>query len=854
VNRLRASPDPLERYRTKRNFDKTPEPSGADGALGSQGETLGFVIQKHAATRLHYDFRLELDGVMLSWAVPKGPSYDPKDKRMAVRVEDHPISYNTFEGTIPRGQYGAGTVIVWDRGTWQPVGDPRQGLAAGKLLFTLHGQKMAGLWELVRIGKPEERQVPWLLFKKHDAFERPRAEYDVVTALPDSVVAKPLRAASTATRGHHGAAGADSGASPPALSAAVKAELPLKLGPQLATLSTGLPVSSDWTFEIKFDGYRLLTRIEHGVPRLITRGGHDWTAKMPALARDLADLGVKSAWLDGEIVVLGADGMPDFNALQNAFDRGSATDVIVYFLFDVPFFEGYDLRSEPLRERRRLLKAFLDDKQTERVRFSADFDADPATILQSAANLGLEGVIAKRGDAPYVSARTESWLKLKCRQRQEFVVGGYTDRGNDTGAAEIGSLLLGVHEAPGRLVFVGGLGTGWNAKSASALKARLSKLEVPTSPFLDDAAVAKGRWSKRPAGSERWVKPQIVVEASFADWTPDGQVRHAKFEGVRADKPAAEVVRERPAAVAGAVPLRSAGSATKVSNPQRVIDSTTDLTKLDLVRYYESVAEWMVPHLKGRPCSLVRGPTGIGGELFFQKHADKLRIPEVRELDPTLWPDHDALLEVPTGPAIAGAAQMNVIEFHTWNAMVRNIDKPDRIVFDLDPGEGVSWKHVQEAAALMRSFLTDLGLEAWLKTSGGKGLHVVVPLAPRHDWATVKGFSQVLVQHLASVIPQRFVAKSGPSNRVGRIFVDYLRNSHGATTVAAYSARARPGLGVSMPVPWDMLESLKSGAHWTIATAREHLSFHAADPWAAYWKSRQSLTRAMKLLGYEPSA
>ena len=845
----RTSSDPLERYRVKRNFGKTPEP---EGELGSQGEALAFVVQKHAATRLHYDFRLELDGVMLSWAVPKGPSFDPKEKRMAIQVEDHPLSYNSFEGTIPPRQYGAGTVIIWDRGTWQPAGNAREGLAAGKLLFTLHGQKLAGLWELVRIGKPGERQVTWLLFKKHDAFERPKAEYDVVTALPDSVVAKPLTPRSKAKPAGRAAKPAEPQPRP-ALSAAVRAALPAKIGPQLATLSTGIPPTGEWSFEIKFDGYRLMTRIEQGVPRLITRGGHDWSAKMPGLVNDLAGLGLSSAWLDGEIVVLGDNGTPDFGALQNAFD-GKGADPIIYFIFDVPYFEGYDLRQVPLHERRQLLKTLLEEKPSERIRFSADFVADPASILLSARKLNLEGLIAKRSDAAYVSQRTQTWLKLKCRQRQEFVVGGFTDRGNEPDAHEIGSLLLGVYDAPRKLSFVGGVGTGWDSQTAVALKARVTKLLVPDSQFIGDTGGKAGRWSKRPAASARWLKPQLVAQVSFAGWTPEGQIRHAVFEGLRVDKPARDVTRESATTPAGALPLNCAASATKVSHPERVIDTTTGLTKLDLVRYYESVADWMLPHLKGRPCSLVRGPNGIGGSLFFQKHADKLRIPEVKELDRALWPGHDPLLEVPTAKAIAGAAQMNVIEFHTWNARVRNIDKPDRIVFDLDPGEGVAWKHVQEAAVLLRSLLEDLRLEAWLKTSGGKGLHVVVPLSARYEWATVKRFSQAVVQHLAQVIPGRFVATSGPSNRVGRIFVDYLRNSHGATTVAAYSARARPGLGVSMPIAWAMLESLKSGSQWTIATAREHLSFHAEDPWQAYWTCRQSLVRAMKLLPLAPNA
>ncbi len=867
---MRPPTDPLLPYRSKRNFSKTSEPIGEFGQFDPtdkqrvpSANQRAFVIQKHAATRLHYDFRLELDGVMLSWAVPKGPSYDPKEKRMAVRVEDHPMSYNSFEGTIPAKQYGAGSVIIWDRGSWQPVGDPGQGLAAGKLVFTLHGQKMAGLWELVRIGKPGERQIPWLLFKKHDPYARPRAEYDVVTALPDSVVARPLAPASMPQPAARAAlpVGQDSTqALAGVVKGAVKAELPATLGPQLATLSTGIPSTGDWSLEIKFDGYRLMARIERGVPRLITRGGHDWSARMTALVAELAALGLTSAWLDGEIVVLDKNGLPSFNALQNAIDgagsgagSGAAADNIVYFLFDAPYLQGQDLRQVPLRQRRQLLKALLDDKPSEHIRFSADFAADPASVLLSAQKLKLEGIIAKRGDSPYVSQRSQTWLKLKCRQRQEFVVGGFTDRGDLGNAAEVGSLLLGVFDARRKLVFAGGVGTGWSSDTARALKSRLVKLTLPESPFSDAADGRKGKGSRRAAATQRWVRPQLVAEVSFADWTPDGHIRHAVFEGLRMDKPARQVVREFASAPVGALALRSA-AATQVSHPERVIDTSTGLTKLDLVRYYESVAQWMAPHLKGRPCSLVRGPSGISGELFFQKHLDKLRIPGVIELDSALWPDHDRLLEVPTAKAIAGAAQMNVIEFHTWNAMVRNIDKPDRMVFDLDPGEGVSWKQVQEAATLTRSLLKDLHLESWLKTSGGKGLHVVVPLTPRHDWATVRGFSEALVRHLARVIPARFVAKSGASNRLGKIFVDYLRNGHGATTVAAYSARARPGLGVSMPISWELLESLKSASQWTISTAREHLSFQSADPWVEYWKFRQSLTTAMRRLPFEPLA
>ncbi len=826
--------DPLARYWAKRNFAVTSEPRGDVAASGSQ---LAFVVQKHHASRLHYDFRLEWGGVMWSWAVPKGPSYDPKDMRMAIHVEDHPLSYNSFEGTIPPKQYGAGTVIVWDRGTWAPAVDPPQGLKDGKLVFTLHGHKLFGLWELVRIAKPGDKQDAWLLFKKRDRYAKPRNEYDVVSALPDSVIAKPLKA-TTSSAGPTGA---------------VKAPLPATLAPQLASLASAAPTSGAWAYEIKLDGYRVMARIDDGKVKLITRGGHDWSAKMPALVKAVQSLKLESAWLDGEIVVIGKNGTPEFNALQNAFDR-SRTESIDYFLFDLPYFEGHDLRATPLVQRRQLLKQLLDEHPHDHLRFSADFDADAASILESARRMGLEGVIAKRKDSPYESRRTETWLKLKNKRRQEFVVAGYSDR--SSGEAEIGSLLLGVHDDGGQLMYVGNVGTGWDAKTAAKLKTQLKKIEVMASPF-GAKPLHQHRWAVRDVAAQHFVQPKLVAEVEFSEWTPDSQVRHAKFLGLRLDKDAKTVKRESAVMPEGPA-IVTAGSSIvggiKVSHPERIIDASTGITKLELVRYYESVAEWMLPHLKGRPCSLVRGPTGVGGELFFQKHIESLQIAGIKELDAALWPGHASLLEVPTAKALIGAAQMNVIEFHTWNATIKKIDQPDRVVFDLDPGEGERWERVQEAATLVRHLLQELGLQSWLKTSGGKGLHVVVPLTPRDDWPTVKAFAQAAVQHIAKVIPQRFTAKMGAANRVGKLFVDYLRNNHGATTAAAFSARSRPGLGVSMPIAWDDLASLKRSDQWSVRTAREHLSFESVDPWADYARCKQTLTAALKTLGVAPAA
>jgi bifunctional non-homologous end joining protein LigD len=854
----KGSPASLSRYNQKRNFALTSEPAGVAAATPAshRAKPLSFVVQKHWASRLHYDFRLELGGVLLSWAVPKGPSYDPTKMQMAIHVEDHPLSYASFEGTIAPRQYGAGKVIVWDRGWWEPAGDAAEGMAKGKLVFRLHGEKLAGLWELVRIAKPGDRQEPWMLFKKRDEWARPLADYDVIAALPDSVVANPL--GPVEGRGPRGASvlpapGVSAQTVEHDLATAVLAPLPDRLEPQLATL-VAAPPAGDWLVETKFDGYRIMTRIEHGNAALITRGGHDWTGKMKALAAAIEALGIDSAWLDGEIVVMNEAGVPDFNALQNAIDKGSGA-AIEYFVFDLPFHGGRDLRQVPLRTRRALLKDLLDGADSDRVRLSQTFDAPPAQMLEAARRMHLEGIILKRADAPYVSRRSETWLKLKCALRQEFVVCGFTDRAN--AAAEVGSLLLGTYEG-GQLVYSGNVGTGWGAKTGRELHARLVKLEVAT-PTLDVASIQPGRWSRRTAGAERWVRPELVVAVSFREWTPEGHIRHAVFEGLRIDKPAPEVSRETAVQVAanelgGAGPTKvpaalASATSIKLTHPERVIDPSTGLTKLALVRYYESVAERILPHLKDRPVSLVRAPEGITGELFFQKHPET-KVPGLRTLDAKLWPGHSALLGIDTREALLAAAQMNTIELHTWNSTTKRIEQPNRMIFDLDPGEGVRWPHVQEAAILTRAILTELQLESWLKTSGGKGLHIVVPLAPKLDYDVVKRFSQLIVQHLAKTIPQRFVAKSGGANRVGRVYVDYLRNGHAQTTAAAFSARSRPGLGVSMPVAWEQLMLLKGGGQWTIQTAREYLSFEQADPWQGYWTTKQTLTAGMKTLGF----
>ncbi|WP_410866306.1 DNA ligase D [Paraburkholderia sp. SIMBA_027] len=830
-----GAPERLATYGGKRNFEITPEPASKPRRTRPKLGPPSFVIQKHWASRLHYDFRLEAGGVLLSWAVPKGPCYDPKAKRMAVHVEDHPLDYASFEGTIPAKQYGAGDVIVWDRGTWEPIGDPAEGTTAGKLVFRLHGEKLAGLWELVRISKPGEKQDRWMLFKKRDEWAKPLSEYDVLKALPDSVVTHPLGLIEE--REPKVAPPRAETSVAPDLSAAVLAPLPAKMEPQLATLAPSLPVGGDWITETKLDGYRLLARIEGGEVRLLTRSGHNWAAKFPTLVGELEALEVSTAWLDGEIVML-TDGLPDFSALQNAIDARTSGD-IVYFLFDLMYVDGEDLRRVPLWARRARLSQLL-ESAGEHLRFSEAFDAPAAAMFEAAAGLGIEGLMLKRRDAHYESGRTKTWLKAKARLRQELVICGFTTRGGKDG--EIGSLLLGYYDDGAKLVGAGSVGTGWNARTARDLWERLAPLETRESPY-DVAVTGSRRWSRRAAGGERWVQPQLVAEIEFAEWTADGAVRQASFKGLRLDKAAKAVTRE-----GGKTSAPEPALVLKITHPERVVDSSANITKADLVRYYASVAERMLPHLANRPVALVRAPAGIGGQLFFQKHAERTGMPGLTIHDRALWPDHPPLLSVDTEEALISAAQMNTVEFHTWNSTIRRIDRPDRVIFDLDPGEGVTWAHVQEAAMLVRTLLEELDLKAWLKTSGGKGLHVVVPLAPRVGYDAVKAFSQTFVRHLAKTIPERFSATSGPSNRIKKVYVDYLRNGKGQTTAAAFSARARPGMGVSMPVSWEQLFELKSGSQWGVQTAREYLSFQSADPWSDYWSTAQTLTVATKLL------
>ncbi|MCU1776408.1 DNA ligase D [Pseudomonas sp. 14P_5.3_Bac1] len=833
---------PLSEYNRKRDFGITAEPAGSAPAGKRKASALSFVIQKHDARNLHYDFRLELDGVLKSWAVPKGPSLDPTQKRLAVHVEDHPLSYGNFEGNIPAGQYGAGDVIVWDRGVWQPHEDPHQAYAAGKLKFTLVGEKLSGDWALVRTrlkGSGDKQQ--WLLIKEKDQQARPSNDYDIVEAEPKSVLSDASVGKSRPPAKRQKAAAAKKAP------VAKRAEaLPEQFAPQLATLVDRAP-EGDWQYEIKFDGYRMLARIRDGEVRLFTRNGNDWTDRLPRQVKALQTLKLKDSWLDGEVVSLNGEGLPDFQALQNAFDIGRSLD-IVYYLFDAPFLDGQDQRSAPVQERRAALKAALSASRSKLLRFSEAFAANQRDIFESACDLALEGVIGKRVGSPYVSSRNADWIKLKCRLRQEFVIIGYTrPQGSRSG---FGALLLAVNDDSG-LVYAGRVGTGFDQASLKAIYAQLTALERKTSPLHKPLTSAQAR-------GVHWVEPQLVGEVNFAEWTREGVVRQASFIALRTDKPVAQIIHELPrkaTSVTKAAPkAKKVSSGVTITHPDRVIDKQSGTQKQQLADFYQGISAWILPFLQHRPVSLLRAPEGIEGEQFFQKHSERLAIPNIKQLDPALDPGHARLLEIDTADALIGAVQMGTVELHTWGATVDKIETPDLFVLDLDPDPALPWKAMLEAAQLTLSVLDEIGLQAFVKTSGGKGLHLVVPLARRDGWDSVKAFAKAIAQFMAAQLPERFTATSGPKNRIGKIFIDYLRNARGASTVAAYSVRARPGLPVSVPVSREELNGLRGAQQWTVANLHERLDKLKADPWAGY-ANRQKITKKMwDKLGAKPPA
>jgi bifunctional non-homologous end joining protein LigD len=866
----------LAKYRAKRDFTVTAEPAGTVDVAAS--EQRRFVIQKHAASRLHYDLRLEHEGVFLSWAVTRGPSRDPADKRLAVEVEPHPLDYGDFEGTIPKGQYGGGTVMLWDRGYWapEPGFDVARGLKKGELKLVFAGERMKGGYALVKIRNDRTggKRSNWLLIKHRDEFavdgdgeallEENAFSVASGRAMEDIAAGKGKAPRPFITRVKRGAKAVWSSTNSPEASAeeeAVKpasprarrkpareaAAIPAFVEPQLCRLVDRPPTGTGWAHEIKFDGYRMQLRVGGGKATLKTRKGLDWTDRFPKIAA--AARGLPDSLIDGEAVALDDDGSPDFAALQAALSGGS-TDELIFFAFDLLFADGEDLRPLPLQERKARLRTLLDKPADTRLRYVEHFGSGGEAVLSSACRMSLEGIVSKKLDAPYRSGRSETWTKSKCRAGHEVVIGGYTTNG---GAFR--SLVAGVMR-DGKLVHVGRIGTGFSAAKVRALLPKLKALETDRSPF--EARLPRG------AGETRWVRPQLVAEIEYAGFTRDGAIRQASFKGLREDKPAAEVEAEAPApadtglaapAPTRAITAKKAGPAVvmgvALSSADKILwpeagDDGVPVTKLDLARYYEAVADWMMPHISHRPCSTIRTPEGIGGELFFQRHLGKGASALLSEV--ALAGDHKPYLMIERKAALAALAQTSTTELHPSNCRPGEPEVPGRLVFDLDPSEDLGFDAVIDAAREVRDRLDDLGLVAFCKTTGGKGLHVVTPLAKEKiDWPTAKAFAREVCARMAADSPELYVINMSKKLRKGRIFLDYLRNDRLSTAVAPLSPRARPGATVSMPLNWTQVRKGLDPKAYTIRTVPTLLRKSTA--WTDYDEGERRLTAAIKRLG-----
>ena len=845
----------LKTYRAKRDFGVTAEPKGK--VARNRGNA--FVIQKHAATRLHYDLRLELDGVMKSWAVTRGPSLVPGEKRLAVEVEDHPIAYNTFEGTIPKGEYGGGTVMVWDRGHWLPESDPHRGLAKGHLAFTLEGKKLHGGWHLVRMRRrPGEKRDNWLLIKQDDDAGRSPKDEDILEEEPLSAASgRSMEQIAKGSRKVWHSNRAKAGRTPPrtrraaattkniprartkkddAGFAAGLSALPAFVPPCLASLSDSPPDQGNWVHELKFDGYRIQARLDHGKATLLTRKGLDWTKKFSSIAKAIAKLPAKTALIDGELVVEGDDGISSFSLLQQDL-KNDRHDRMKFYAFDLLHLDGTNLADLPLTRRKDALARLL-HRQPDPLRFSESLTEPGTTLLRHACKLGLEGIVSKIADAPYRSGRGHDWIKIKCSDRQELVVAGVVPSTADHRA--VGALVLGFYDG-GKLHYAGRTGTGFTHDAARKLFRKLMTLKSDEVPF--EAVPAEERGARKPI----WVKPATVVEVDFRGWTHGDRVRQASFQGVREDKSAKEVVRERAIAATSRAPAikRSASAKTDtvagvhLTHPDRVYWDDSGITKRDLAEYYVKVWKWMRPHVAGRPISLLRCPEGASGQCFFQKHA-RAGIP-VEHLH--LVPEKgDEIISVDNLSGIVALVQGGVLEIHTRGATIDDRERADRLVFDLDPGPGTTWDDVVEAARDVRARLSKLKLKSFLKTSGGKGLHVILPIKST-PWNEAKAFAQKIAASMATDLPERYIATATKSGRAKRIFIDYLRNSREATAVAPYSTRARPGAPVSVPIEWSELDNLKTANQYTVLNLMQRLARRRKDPWAGIGRFKQSLPR-----------
>ncbi|KAA2235555.1 DNA ligase D [Salinarimonas soli] len=817
--------EPLEEYRAKRSFERSPEPQGAKAA--SRAGENQFVVQKHAARRLHYDLRLELDGVLKSWAVTRGPSLVPGDKRLAVQTEDHPLDYIAFEGVIPAGEYGGGTMIVWDHGRWSPEGDPSEALATGRLTFTLSGSRLRGRWHLVRT-RSRDKKEQWLLIKSDDEHARAPGALDILEEHQTSLLTGRTNtelAAGGEVRSDHAARARATRPKLAAPKGARKALLPTFVEPCLAKLAEEAPSGSDWLHEIKFDGYRLQARIDGTTVGLLTRKGLDWTARFAPVADALRELGLGSALIDGELVVEDDTGVSSFSALQADIKAGRG-DRLVFYAFDLLYLDGTDLRSLALRERKDLLIGALDDLPAGgTVRWSEHLEEDGEALIRHACRMGLEGIVSKRAGSPYVSGRVDHWRKTKCTQRQEFVVAGYLP--STTSRKAVGSLVLGAYDGD-RLVHVGRVGTGFPATTAGALWSDLDALSRPSAPFADPLPSDASR-------GVRWVRPDLVAEVEYRGWTADSLLRHASFKGLRDDKDPREVVIEREGTAEPAKARDLAGVA--LTHPDRVLWPDQGLTKQGLAGFYAEIADWILPHVVDRPLALVRCPSGTEKACFFAKHpwaGMHEAVSRVRIGDEEGVAIHDLA-------GLLALVQAGVLEIHPWGASLADVDRPDRIVMDLDPDESVGFAEVIAAAREVRDRLGAFGLESFVKTTGGKGLHVVAPLTPAAGWDEVKAFTAALAEAMERDSPGRFTRTLEKSARTGRIFIDYLRNGRGATAIAAYSTRARPGAPVAVPLGWEELSPSLTPGFFTVANLPTRLRHLQRDPWEPVRSLRQRL-------------
>lgn len=856
----------LDTYRKKRDFSKTAEPRGKkkSGKTSAANTGNSFVVQKHAARRLHYDFRLEMDGVLKSWAVARGPSLVPGEKRLAVETEDHPLEYGDFEGTIPKGEYGGGSVIVWDRGTWTPEFDADFGYKKGHLEFELEGEKLSGKWHLVRMARRRgEKRDNWLLIKVEDDAARTASDPDILEESPESVKtgrvvedldgeapgwssktgkidrkepAKKAKAsgkkkapAKAKAEAPETEAVAPQAGDPSQIKGAKKAALRDVIEPALASLAEKPPSGDRWVHEIKFDGYRLMVRIEAGRVKLLTRTGLDWTKRFgKELVAAFQDLPIGKAMLDGEVVVERDNGASDFSALQADLSEGRG-DRFIYYAFDLPYLDGYDLTGANLLDRKAALAQLVGDGSGT-IRYSAHFEADGPTVLEHASRLGLEGIVSKASDAPYREGRSKSWLKSKGSLRQEFVIGGYVP--SSTSRKAIGALSLGVYE-DGKLRHVGRVGTGFSHKVSEQLFARLERLRGD-SPFASrlDAVAARG---------VRYVRPELVADVEFRAWTADSNIRHASFRGLREDKDADDIVLEAGMPKAAKSAKAKSAPDVKLTHPDRVYWPDEGVTKQGLADYYAEVWDHMAPFIAGRPLALLRSPDGITGKGFFQKHAWKGLNKSIDLVPDPKEKGEEPLIAIHDLTGLTALVQAAVLEIHPWGSTVKDWEHPDTLILDLDPGDGVSWQEMIAAAHEAKERLEAAGLEAFVKTSGGKGLHVVSPLKPKAAWPELKEFTKAMADAMAADSPDKYVSTIAKAKRGGKILIDYLRNQRGQTAVAAYSTRARPGAAVSMPLAWDELSSV-GPAYFTVVNAPQRLAALKRDPWATFRKSEAPLT------------